>query len=182
MLLAPAFGVPPHQGIAVVQTFGGGHRTHRRFRWTGSDLDTGASRSPSHEFGDATMIRLAIGLGLRSATSVDAILSAVQQVRDEYEISCLATIDRRATDPALQAAATHLGVPIISYTATELATVPVPTPSPRVHAATGTPSVAEAAALLATNGGPLLQSKRTISGVVVATAHARHPADWHLRG
>jgi cobalamin biosynthesis protein CbiG len=46
------------------------------------------------------------------------------------------------------AAAAHFGVPLRTFTAADLAAVDVPTPSAVVARHVGTPSVAEAAALL----------------------------------
>ena len=55
------------------------------------------------------------------------------------ELVALATVDRRAEEPCIVAAAAALGVPLLTYSADELAAVPVPTPSavgraPRRHA------------------------------------------------
>ncbi|WP_102923832.1 cobalamin biosynthesis protein [Streptomyces noursei] len=66
----------------------------------------------------------------------------------------LATVDAKAAEPGLVAAARELGVPLWSFPAAELAAVPVPAPSAAVRAVAGTPSVAEAAALLAAGPGP----------------------------
>ncbi|MEV5599302.1 cobalamin biosynthesis protein [Streptomyces sp. NPDC052496] len=74
-------------------------------------------------------------------------------------VTALATVDTKAAEPGLAEAAGRLGVPLLVYPAAVLATVPVPHPSAAALAATGTPSVAEAAALagaagLATGGAP----------------------------
>ncbi len=87
-------------------------------------------------------------------------------------IVCLATVDRRAAEPGLHAAAAALGVPVRSYSSAELADVRVPNPSARTENALGTASVAEAAALLA-GRGPLLLPKTTIGGIVIAATAAR---------
>jgi cobalt-precorrin 5A hydrolase / precorrin-3B C17-methyltransferase len=60
----------------------------------------------------------------------------------------LATVDAKAREPGLLAAAAERGWAVRTATAGELAAVDVPTPSETVRAAVGTPSVAEAAALL----------------------------------
>lgn len=65
---------------------------------------------------------------------------------------------RRPHEPGLVQAAERLGVPLVTYSAEELATVEVPNPSGVALAALGTPSVAEAAALA--GGGELLVPKR----------------------
>jgi cobalt-precorrin 5A hydrolase len=112
---------------------------------------------------------LAVGLGLRPNTSAERILSAIREVLGDNPIACLATLDRRATEPGVRAAAAHLDTPLRAYTAEELAQVPVPNPSTRTNTLLGTPSVAEAAATLAANG-PLVIPKRTIDGIVITAA------------
>jgi cobalt-precorrin 5A hydrolase/precorrin-3B C17-methyltransferase len=62
----------------------------------------------------------------------------------------VATVDLKADEPGIAAAARQRGWEVVTYPAAVLATVPVPNPSERVRAETGTPSVAEAAALHAT--------------------------------
>jgi len=63
-----------------------------------------------------------------------------------------ATVDLKADEAGLLAAIQAGDWPLAVYPADALATVPVPNPSEVVRAATGTPSVAEAAALLAAAG------------------------------
>lgn len=67
-------------------------------------------------------------------------------------------------------AAEQLGVYIVGFAAHDLERVPVPNPSLRAASSVGTPSVAEAAALLAAAGTELLVSKQVIGGVTVAVA------------
>ncbi|MFJ3929572.1 MULTISPECIES: cobalamin biosynthesis protein [unclassified Streptomyces] len=73
-------------------------------------------------------------------------------------VAALATLDARAAEPGVVGAAERLGVPLLTYTAGELAAVEVPGGSAAVLAAVGTPSVAEAAALA--GGGELLLPKQ----------------------
>ncbi|MFJ9418545.1 cobalamin biosynthesis protein [Streptomyces sp. NPDC101227] len=76
-------------------------------------------------------------------------------------VAALATVSARAAEPGLIGAARRLGVPLRSFPADALATVRVPDPSPFAAAAVGTPSVAEAAALLAAGpGAELIAGKR----------------------
>ncbi len=80
----------------------------------------------------------------------------------------LATLDRRAAEPGLVAAARARGWTLTAHSAAELAAVGTPTWSARVAAAVGTGSVAEAAALA---GGGQLVVPRTVHGrVTVAVA------------
>jgi cobalt-precorrin 5A hydrolase/precorrin-3B C17-methyltransferase len=84
----------------------------------------------------------------------------------------VATIDRRATEPAILA----LARPIRAFPAWELAAIEVPTPSETVRAAVGTPSVCEAAALLAAGpGAELVVAKRSSPTATVAIARRRAP-------
>ena len=84
----------------------------------------------------------------------------------------VATIDRRRSDPAV----TALDLPVRAFTATELAVVSVPSPSAAVERAVGTPSVAEAAALLAAGpGAELVVAKSASAHATVAVARRRRP-------
>jgi cobalt-precorrin 5A hydrolase/precorrin-3B C17-methyltransferase len=84
----------------------------------------------------------------------------------------VATIDRRADEPAVLA----LGWPVRTFSAGELAGVAVPHPSPVVAAAVGTPSVAEAAALLAAGANAeLVVPKQVGRTATVAVARRRRP-------
>ncbi len=112
---------------------------------------------------------MAVGLGVRRGTPAERIVAAVRTVLGAQPIACLATVDRRADEPGILAAADEFGVPIYSFTTGQLAAVQVPNPSARVLDALGVPGVAEAAALLAGTGG-LVLSRRVVAGVVVAAA------------
>ena len=84
----------------------------------------------------------------------------------------VATIDRRRKEPAV----TGLGLEVRCFTADQLAAVDVPTPSPEVAGAVGTPSVAEAAALLAAGpGAELVVPKRKNAVATVAVARRCRP-------
>ncbi|MCU1640083.1 MAG: cobalamin biosynthesis protein [Nocardia sp.] len=116
---------------------------------------------------------LAVGVGMRSGAMASAIVQAVRVMAGGAVIGCLATVDRRAREPELVAAAAELGVPLAVFTAAELAAVTVPNPSPRAAEAIGTPSVAEAAALLASGSDQLVGAKQVIGGITVAAAVIR---------
>ena len=117
-----------------------------------------------------------VGVGFRAAASSTDILAAVRHVLtsanpgSDATLDCLCTLDRKAAEPALVDAASELGVPVRGFAADELAAVAVANPSDRVHSATGSPSVAEAAAVLGAGGGPLIVTKWSANGVVVAAA------------
>ncbi|MEU4067078.1 Rv2231c family pyridoxal phosphate-dependent protein CobC [Streptomyces wedmorensis] len=99
-----------------------------------------------------------LGVGARSGVAVDEVLLLVDAVLREArltraDVRSLATLDARAAEPGIVGAAAALGVPVRGFAAGELAAVSVPHPSALPLAATGTASVAEAAALLSAAGG-----------------------------
>ena len=120
-----------------------------------------------------------MGIGLATAAGTaevaalvgDAVRDAARAAGlDSPEVIAVATISSKARDPAVVA----LGWPVVAYSADELAAVDAPHPSTRAHAATGTPSVAEAAALLAAGpGAELVVTKRTSAHATVAVARRR---------
>jgi len=120
-----------------------------------------------------------VGVGASTGATVDEVLAAVDAVLPPGAAPvALATLDARAAEPVLREAAARRGWPLTGHPAAVLAAVPVPTPSARVAAAVGTPSVAEAAALL---GGGRLVVPRTVHGrVTVAVARGATP-DVDLR-
>ncbi|MGW6523423.1 precorrin-3B C(17)-methyltransferase [Streptomyces sp. NPDC054962] len=106
---------------------------------------------------------LVVGVGASSGAPADEVLDLVEGVLREAGLSVrslaeLATVDAKADEPGIVGAARRLGVPVVTYSAEELAGVEVPNPSDAPLAAVGTPSVAEAAALI--GGGELLVPKR----------------------
>lgn len=106
---------------------------------------------------------LVVGVGASKGAPVDEVLGLVESaVRDAglslASLAELATVEAKSDEPGIVGAASRLGVPLVTYSAEELAAVEVPNPSDAPLAAVGTPSVAEAAALL--GGGELLVPKR----------------------
>lgn len=120
---------------------------------------------------------LVAGIGASTAPPPDEVAALLEATLAGAGVSplslrAIATIDRRATEPALEA----LGLPVIAYTAGQLATITVPNPSEVVDAAVGTPSVAEAAALLAAGpGASLVAQKRASLHTTVALARSSRP-------
>jgi cobalamin biosynthesis protein CbiG len=102
----------------------------------------------------------------------DEVLAAVERALPSVPAGTsqvrLATLDSRAAEPGVVAAAAQLGWPLTGHPAAVLAAVRVPAPSARVAAAVGTASVAEAAALV--GGGELLLGKTVCGRVTVAVA------------
>lgn len=106
---------------------------------------------------------LVVGVGASRGAPADEVLALVEgALRDAglcaASLAELATVDAKAEEPGLLEAAARLGVPLVTFTAGELAGVEVPNPSDAPLTAVGTPSVAEAAALV--RGGELLVAKR----------------------
>ncbi|MGW1048320.1 precorrin-3B C(17)-methyltransferase [Streptomyces sp. NPDC002521] len=106
---------------------------------------------------------LVVGVGASKGAPEAEVLGLIEGTLREAGLSVrsvaeLATVDAKAGEPGIVAAAERLGVPLVTYPAEELAAVEVPNPSEAPLAAVGTPSVAEAAALL--RGGELLVPKR----------------------
>ncbi|MFE1595681.1 cobalamin biosynthesis protein [Nocardia sp. NPDC058705] len=114
---------------------------------------------------------MAVGIGIRPGTDRERIVRAIEAVVGDLTIACLATLERRATEPAVRAAAASFGVPVIAFSAEQLAEVEVGHSSERVASAVGTASVAEAAALLA-GSGELVRGRTIVEGIVVAAASA----------
>lgn len=108
---------------------------------------------------------LVIGVGAGRGVPAGEILTLIAETLADAGLPPdavveLATARAKAAEPGIVTAAAGLGVPLTTYCARHLATIPVPRPSETVRAATGTASVAEAAALAASRGGRLLVPKR----------------------
>jgi cobalt-precorrin 5A hydrolase/precorrin-3B C17-methyltransferase len=96
-------------------------------------------------------------------------------------VTAVATIDRKLHEPAIVDLADRLGVPVTGFGASALAAAAtsrgVPNPSGVVAAVVGTPSVAEAAALLAAGpGSTLAMSKQVSEDSTLAVARRARPA------
>jgi cobalt-precorrin 5A hydrolase/precorrin-3B C17-methyltransferase len=101
---------------------------------------------------------------------LDAALAGAGLAR--ASVGEVATIDLKADEAGIVA----LGLPLRTFTSSALAGVTVPTPSDVVAAEVGTPSVAEAAALLAAGeGGSLVVAKQKSAMATVAVARRRRP-------
>ena len=102
--------------------------------------------------------RLALGLGCDRGTPMETIEEAVSQALASLgagwdDVAAAASIDLKADEAGLLALARSRGWTLRFHAAAELAAVPVPNPSETVRRYTGTPSVSEAAALLAAGAG-----------------------------
>jgi cobalt-precorrin 5A hydrolase len=110
-----------------------------------------------------------IGVGAVAGVTAEEVLAAVDAVLPAGAVDVrLATLDVRATEAGIATAAARRGWPVSAYPAARLAEVVVPSPSDRVAGHVGTPSVAEAAALL--GGGTLVVGKTVFGRVTVAVS------------
>ena len=116
-------------------------------------------------------MKLALGLGCDRGTPA----ATIRQVIDEAlaragatlaDVEAVASIDLKADEAGLLEVARACGWTLRFYAAAELAQVTVPNPSETVRKHTGTPSVSEAAALLAagTDLSHLLIEKHRLRG------------------
>ncbi|MFI6805794.1 precorrin-3B C(17)-methyltransferase [Streptomyces luteogriseus] len=128
---------------------------------------------------------LVVGVGASRGAPVEEVLGLVGGALREAGLSAasvaeLATVDAKAGEPGIVEAARRLGVPLVTYSAEELAGIDVPNPSDAPLAAVGTPSVAEAAALV--GGGELLVPKRksAASPAMATCAVVRRPGRGRL--
>ena len=131
-------------------------------------IDLGFSRMTSF---------FAVGLGCDSRTPLETLRAALEQALARAGIApgrivAAASITLKAKEPGLLARVAERGWPMRFYTPAELAAVPVPNPSETVLRYTGTPSVSEAAALLAAGGG---QQPAPMSALVVEKHRLRGP-------
>jgi len=121
---------------------------------------------------------IAVGVGCSLGCSADELLDLVDASlalagARRGEVTALATVDRRAGEPGVREAARRRGWLLVTFPAVELAGVPVPTPSAIVSAHVGTPSVAEAAALLAAGARVLAVSKQRSARATCAIARSQ---------
>lgn len=106
----------------------------------------------------ATRGPLALGLGCDRGTPAATIARAIDEALAACrgrlaDVRAVASIDLKADEAGLLQLAASKGWQLRFYPAAELAAVDVPHPSETVRKYTGTPSVSEAAALLAAGAG-----------------------------
>jgi cobalt-precorrin 5A hydrolase len=99
-------------------------------------------------------MNIALGLGCDRGTPASTIAQCIAEALAQakaalVDVQAVASIDLKADEIGLAEVAHNNGWMIRFYPATELAKVEVPNPSETVRKYTGTPSVSEAAAILA---------------------------------
>ncbi|MET9614685.1 cobalamin biosynthesis protein [Kitasatospora indigofera] len=123
---------------------------------------------------------LVVGVGAGRAAGEQEVSGLVLAALAEtglspHAVAQISTLESRTEHPAIRRAARVLGVPVVGHSAEELAAVRVPHPSRTAELAVGTPSVAEAAALLDAPGGELVVPKRKSAAATVAVARRAAP-------
>jgi cobalt-precorrin 5A hydrolase / precorrin-3B C17-methyltransferase len=128
---------------------------------------------------------LALGVGCERGTAASEVLELVETTLARHglarqAIACVASIELKAGEPAMQALAETLGVPLRLFTASELEAQAgrLANPSEVVFAATGCHGVAEGAALAAAGpAGELVVAKTKSEHATCALARAPAPID-----
>ncbi|MEB3290284.1 MAG: precorrin-3B C(17)-methyltransferase [Leptolyngbya sp.] len=124
-----------------------------------------------------------VGVGCERNTPRRVIETALEQVFEEHglaleAIAGVASLDLKADEVGLVELCKARQWPLRCFSATALKAIPVPNPSAVVDAVVQTPSVAEAAAILAADGGRLCVAKQVMrlegepGAVTVAVAQA----------
>ncbi|MDK1373230.1 MULTISPECIES: cobalamin biosynthesis protein [unclassified Sinorhizobium] len=134
-----------------------------------------------------TVTKLVLGLGCERNTAPEEVIALAEQALaaaglDRCEVDFVASLDARAEEPAIHAAARHFSVPARFFNASTLAaeTTRLQNPSDIVFAHTGCHGVAEGAALAGAGPDavlivPKIRSARAtaaIAGPFAATAAA----------
>jgi cobalt-precorrin 5A hydrolase / precorrin-3B C17-methyltransferase len=145
-----------------------------------ADADAGAARTACAE----VLLRppsLVVGVGSSSGADPRGIAQLVDGALAGAGLSAaavglVATVERKAREPGIVVLAARLGVELRALPAERLAAVDVPNPSTAVAEAVGTPSVCEAAALLAAGpGADLVVTKQRSAEATVAVARRARP-------
>ncbi|MCG9967326.1 cobalt-precorrin 5A hydrolase [Pelotomaculum terephthalicicum JT] len=125
--------------------------------------------------------QIVAGIGCRRDIGEGRILAALRRALREagysrWSLAALASMDLKAGEPGLLAAARRLGCGLNTYPAEDLAAVlkmrPDLTFSSTVQEKVGVGGVCEPAALLAAGGGELIFRKHCYGGVTIALARA----------
>ena len=134
------------------------------------------------EVNDRTVVlrppSLVLGLGASRGVSADEIEQLVDRALDAAALSAAsvaaaATVDAKADEAGLVEACRRRRWPLVTYPAEALAPVDVPNPSDEPQKVLGTPSVAEAAALLHSDG--VLVVEKTKSAMATVAVARRRP-------
>lgn len=103
------------------------------------------------------------GFGFRAGAGSDSLADALARAGGAAGLTALAAPADKAGARCLADLAARLGLPVRAAAPGDLAAAPTLTEAPRVRAARGTGSVAEAAALAAAGPGARLLGPRAVS-------------------
>jgi cobalt-precorrin 5A hydrolase / precorrin-3B C17-methyltransferase len=106
-----------------------------------------------------------VGIGCERDTATELIETAIQATCQQYHLATeaiagMATIDLKRDEVGILQACEKDNLPLKTFSAEALQQVKVPNPSAVVEEEVGTPSVAEASAMLAAGGDKLLVAKQ----------------------
>jgi cobalt-precorrin 5A hydrolase len=136
---------------------------------------------------------IALGLGCDRGTPAATVARAIDEALAQAgatlaDVTAVASIDLKVDEAGLLELAARHGWTIAFHPAATLATIEVPNPSETVRRYTGTPSVSEAAALLAAGSDltQLIVEKHKLRGpdgrnATVSVARVRHRTDFQPR-
>jgi precorrin-3B C17-methyltransferase/precorrin-6y C5,15-methyltransferase (decarboxylating) CbiE subunit/precorrin-6Y C5,15-methyltransferase (decarboxylating) CbiT subunit len=129
---------------------------------------------------DEDVVALGVGCSTEATPEeVAAVAAEALAAAGTGDPGVVATVDRRADHPAVAAQAAGR---LVAFPASLLATVDVPHPSEAVARAVGTPSVAEAAALLAAGPGARLRATKHTGPTATAAVAAAARRPRHREG
>jgi cobalt-precorrin 5A hydrolase/precorrin-3B C17-methyltransferase len=108
-----------------------------------------------------------LGIGCERGTSTKLIETAVTKTLKKHHLALdaiagIATIDRKADEVGILELCQNWNLPLKTFSAEQLSQVETPNPSTVVNQEVGTPSVAEAAAILASKADTVLVAKQII--------------------
>ena len=106
-----------------------------------------------------------VGIGCERGTATELIETAIRETCQQYHLATeaiagIASIDLKRDEVGILNVCQNLNLPFKTFAAAELQQVEVPTPSEMVRQEVGTPSVAEAAAMIAADRDNLLVAKQ----------------------
>jgi len=184
---------PLPEGVAYATSLDGVDPGAWEILLVASDRDL-ARTHPAH-FANAVVYRpksLVVGIGCDRGTPPDLVARGVDELLAEHGLShksvrAIATIDKKADEPALLALSEARRWPLVTYTAEELDAQPgIENPSETVKRHVGARGVAEPAALRAAGAGRLLVPKQTYTeesaGRSMTFAVTRVPFDKRRKG
>ncbi|MBR3160510.1 MAG: precorrin-4 C(11)-methyltransferase [Atopobiaceae bacterium] len=127
---------------------------------------------------------LVLGIGCRRGTPSDLLLRRTKDLMertryDRRSLACICSIDAKADEQGLIELAQTLGVPFMTFSADELASIPGTFASSAfVQDVMGVDNVCERSAVLGSDGGTLVHPKDAGDGITLALAERPFEPDW----